>query len=90
MTLDAVPFVRGDLAFRSSEKDECYIGEPNTLAKDLWMLGVDKILAIPAVNVASYYDAAREAKGERGYVQKVVSQMQYNTDDEVVVSNTTS
>ena len=84
VTLDAVPFIRGDLAFRSSEKDECYMGEPMTLAKDLWELGVGKILAIPAVNVAYDYDTAREAKNARGYVQKVVSHMQYNTDDEVV------
>lgn len=55
-----------------------------TLAKDLWELGIGKILAIPAVNVAYDYDTAREAKNARGYVQNVVSHMQYNTDDEVV------
>lgn len=71
VTLDAVPIVRGDLAFRSSEKDECYMREPMTLAKDLWKLGVGKILAIPAVNIAYDYDAARGAKSERGYVQKL-------------------
>lgn len=84
VTLDAAPFVRGDLAFRSSDKDECYIGELMTLAKDLWRLNLGKILAVPAVNVAYEYDTARDAKEVRGYIYKTIGYTRYNTDAELV------
>lgn len=84
VTLDAQPFIQGKVQFRSSEKDECYMGEPMTLAKDLWRLGLGKVLAVPSVNVAYEYDRARDAKDKRGYVDKIVGHTQYSKDEEIV------
>ncbi|KAJ5767839.1 hypothetical protein N7533_000422 [Penicillium manginii] len=84
VTLDAQPFIQGKVKFRSSEKDECYMGEPMTLAKDLWGLGLGKVLTVPSVNVAYEYDRARDAKDKRGYVDKIVGHTQYSKDEEMV------
>ncbi|KAJ5538385.1 hypothetical protein N7494_007864 [Penicillium frequentans] len=67
-TVDAAPFLQRKLKFRASEEDECYAGEPTLLAKDLWRMGMGKIMAVPTVNVAYSDEEARGTKKIRGYV----------------------
>lgn len=84
VTLDATPFLQRKVTFRSADKDECAMGEPMTLARDLWKLGLGKILAIPTVNVAYEYVDTLKAKTRHGYVHKAVGNAQYNKDAEMV------
>ncbi|KAI9374890.1 cryptococcal mannosyltransferase 1-domain-containing protein [Aspergillus egyptiacus] len=87
VVLDAEPFLSGQIAFRSAEKqEECFMGEPMTLARDLWRLGNGRgrILAVPTVNVAYEYADARAAKEARGYVARIVEHKAYNVDAERV------
>ena len=85
MTLAAAPFTQGNVSFRSSSEDECYMGEPMLLAKDLWKVGLGNILAVPNVNVAYEYESAREAKDVHGYVHNIVQDhAQYYAHDELV------
>ncbi|OAX84050.1 hypothetical protein ACJ72_01585 [Emergomyces africanus] len=72
VTLDAAPFIKREVSFRSSAAGECYMGEPTLLGKDLWRIGRGKILAVPSVNVAYEYVSTREAKDSRGYVHNIV------------------
>ncbi|KAJ5998789.1 hypothetical protein N7451_006599 [Penicillium sp. IBT 35674x] len=68
VTIDAAPFLQRKLKFRASKEGECYAGEPTLLAKDMWRMGIGKIMAVPAVNVAYSDDEARGTKSVRGYV----------------------
>ncbi|CAL5868689.1 uncharacterized protein PFLUO_LOCUS2916 [Penicillium psychrofluorescens] len=68
VVLDAAPFVTERVKFRSSRTDECYMGEPMLLAKDLFRHGLGKIMAVPSVNVAYNDDEALGTKTRRGYV----------------------
>ncbi|CAI7611749.1 unnamed protein product [Penicillium pancosmium] len=85
VTLEAEPFLHKGISFRSSDTDECYMGEPMALAKDFWRAGLGKILAVPSVNVGYEYDGAQDAKGKRGYVHQIVGHIQYNSQDELVI-----
>lgn len=84
VTLDAAPFLERKITFRSADKDECAMGEPMTLAKDLWKLKLGRILAIPTVNVAYEYDDTSKAKARHGYVHQAVASARYNKDAEMV------
>ncbi|KAJ5155951.1 alpha-1-3-mannosyltransferase CMT1 [Penicillium capsulatum] len=83
-TLDATPFLQRKITFRSPGHDECYMGEPMTLAKDLWRLGLGRILAVPTVSVAYEYNDTSVAKASHGYVHKTVDSAQYKKDLEMV------
>ncbi|KAJ6114742.1 hypothetical protein N7486_000520 [Penicillium sp. IBT 16267x] len=74
VTIDAAPFLQKMLKFRASEEGECYSGEPTLLAKDLWRMGMGKIMAVPTVNVAYSDEEAKGAKAVRGYVAEHVNE----------------
>ncbi|GCB21883.1 alpha-1,3-mannosyltransferase CMT1 [Aspergillus awamori] len=87
VTLDSGPFIDGQVQFRFSEEDECYMGEPTLLAQDLWRLGLGKVLAIPTVNVAYEYRWSLRAKNEKGYVHTLLGNSgpgRYSPHDELV------
>jgi alpha-1,3-mannosyltransferase len=68
VTIDAKPFLGKDISFRNSAKDECYMGEPTLLAKDLHRKGFGRILAVPAVNTGYSDEETTKIKQVRGYV----------------------
>lgn len=68
VTLDAKMFVDKQVAFRASREGECYMGEPTTLAKDMWGLGIARIVAVPSVNVGYSNEEGAKIKVRRGYV----------------------
>ncbi|KAI9926879.1 hypothetical protein MW887_003977 [Aspergillus wentii] len=81
ITIDAGPFATGSLKFRASDEDECYMGEPTLLAKDLWRQGLGKIMAVPAVNVAYSDEEATGTKTNRGYVGDRVDLMSIDQEE---------
>ncbi|KAL1969990.1 hypothetical protein VTN77DRAFT_6395 [Rasamsonia byssochlamydoides] len=68
VTIDAQPFARGKLRFRSSEEGECVMGEATLLAKDMWRQEMGKIMAVPTVNVGYSDHECSKTKERRGYV----------------------
>lgn len=68
VTLSSAPFIDGQIKIRNSTKDECYAGEPVTLAKDLWRLGYGKILTVPTVNMGYTSPDSSRAKKMKGWV----------------------
>ena len=84
VTLDAKPFLQNKVTFRAPKNNECGMGEPMTLAQDLWRLGLGKILAVPTVHVAYEYDISRSAKEKHGYTHDAVASAQYNKAAEKV------
>lgn len=68
VALASKPFTRDGIRFRASVKGECYMGEPMTLAKDLWRSEQGRVLLVPSVNVAYSDREATFVKGRRGYV----------------------
>ncbi|CAK7273854.1 hypothetical protein SEPCBS57363_005862 [Sporothrix epigloea] len=75
VALDAQPFLEGNLEFRRSRKDtgECGAGEPTLLCKDLWHLGLGRILLVPSVSVAYSVDDGLDVKQARGYTSNWTS-----------------
>ncbi|KIX94955.1 uncharacterized protein Z520_09265 [Fonsecaea multimorphosa CBS 102226] len=73
VALTAKPFLEGKIRFRTEVEDECHLGEPVHLAKDLWKLGLGKIAVIPSVNVGYSVDDTRKAKEAHGWVASVAS-----------------
>ncbi|PYI34401.1 hypothetical protein BP00DRAFT_64999 [Aspergillus indologenus CBS 114.80] len=84
VTLNAAPFVQKSVTFRSSEPGECYMGEPMTLAKDLWRAGLGKIQAVSSINVAYEYKSAREAKETYKYVHQIIRREKYTRGPELI------
>ncbi|OAL39594.1 hypothetical protein AYO20_00991 [Fonsecaea nubica] len=68
VALTARPFLEGKIRFRTEIEEECHLGEPVHLAKDLWRLGHGKIAVIPSVNVGYSVDDSRKAKEAHGWV----------------------
>lgn len=69
VTLSSQPFLERKIAFRASREGECYMGEPTTLAKDLWGQGIARIAAIPSVNVGYSNEEGAKIKLRRGKVE---------------------
>ena len=68
VTIDPREFISGEIRFRRSFEDECYMGEPTLLGKDFWRTGQGRIATIPSV-VVSYSDTdGKYTKERRGYV----------------------
>jgi alpha-1,3-mannosyltransferase len=72
VALASKPFLRDDIRFRASRQEECHMGEPMTLAKDLWRSDQGLVLIVPSVNVAYNDREATIMKARRGYVQDYV------------------
>jgi len=73
VTLDAKVFVAQKIQFRASRDGECYMGEPMTLAKDMWAYGMGRIAAIPLVNVGYSNEEGEQVKQRKGYVSDHVN-----------------
>ncbi|OAP65625.1 hypothetical protein AYL99_01597 [Fonsecaea erecta] len=73
VALTAKPFLDGKIRFRTEVEEECHLGEPVHLAKDLWRLGHGKIAVIPSINVGYSVDDSRKAKEAHGSVTTVAS-----------------
>ncbi|OQV10056.1 hypothetical protein CLAIMM_14105 isoform 1 [Cladophialophora immunda] len=73
VALTAKPFLEAKIWFRTEVEEECHLGEPVHLAKDLWKLGHGKIAVIPSVNVGYSVDDSRRAKEAHGSVTSVAS-----------------
>ncbi|KIW89614.1 uncharacterized protein Z519_09770 [Cladophialophora bantiana CBS 173.52] len=73
VALSAEPFLEGKIWFRTEVAEECHLGEPVHLAKDLWKLGHGKIAVIPSVNVGYSVDDSRKAKEAHGSVSYVAT-----------------
>jgi alpha-1,3-mannosyltransferase len=84
VTLDARIFVAQRIKFRSSDSDECYMGEPTLLGKDLWKEGPGKIATIPVVNNGYSNDEGGKIKKRRGYVSKLVDVTQPFNSSELI------
>ena len=56
------------LGIRASTEEECYMGEPTTLVKDMWGGRVARIAAVSSVNVVYTYEEAMKIKERRGSV----------------------
>lgn len=68
VTFTAKPLIETNVRFRASRESECFQGEPKIWAKELWYHGFGKIAVIPSVNLEYSDEAAKEIKGQKGYV----------------------
>ncbi|KAJ5161561.1 hypothetical protein N7492_006953 [Penicillium capsulatum] len=85
ITVDSTPFLQKKIHFRASNEGECFMPEPMTLAKDLWTIGMGRLLAAPTVNVAYSYKDAQMIKRQRGYVHRIVEDpSQYSLINETI------
>ena len=69
VALTAKPFMDGKIRFRGLEgydNKECFQGEPNLLAKDLWYHGYGRIQTLPAITTAYEYYEYLNSKRARG------------------------
>ena len=77
VTLDARPFLNRSLEFRASVEEngvgECYLGEPTTLAKDMWKKDIARIVAVPSVNLGYSNEEGAKIKKRRGFVSDHVN-----------------
>lgn len=55
------------IKFRASRDGECFRGEPELFAKDLWAAGRGKIAVVPAVNLEYSDSDAKRIKALKGY-----------------------
>lgn len=72
VALAARPFLKDRIRFRSAASGECYMGEPMTLAKDLWRSEQGRVLVVPTVNVAYSDRESLFVKARRGYVNNTI------------------
>ena len=68
VVIEPTLFIDRKISFRSNEADECYMGEPTILGKDLWKLGQGGIAVVPTVNVGYGNEETTKIKKRRGYV----------------------
>ena len=77
VTLNSKPFLDRSLKFRASVKKngvgECCMGEPTTLAKDMWKQDIAKIVAVPSVNLGYSNEEGAKIKKRRGFVSDHVN-----------------
>ncbi|KAF3003165.1 hypothetical protein E8E13_009109 [Curvularia kusanoi] len=66
----AKPLLDGRIKFRAHGPGECFQGEPQLFAKDMWAKGYGKIAVVPSVNVEYSDEAAKKIKALKGYVSE--------------------
>ena len=62
--------IEGKIEFRAPRESECFQGEPEIFAKEMWYHGYGKIAVIPSVNLEYSDENAKKIKSEKGYVSK--------------------
>jgi alpha-1,3-mannosyltransferase len=85
VSVKARPFIEHQLQFRSAEEDECYNGEPVQLSKDLWRLGMGRIMAVPSVNVAYDIRDGVETKARRGFVSDHINSSDPEPQSDMII-----
>ena len=68
----AQPFMSNEIHFRSSEEDECFMGEPTLLCKDLWRHGRGKIQIVPSVYLGYETQGVEEIRSASGRIEKTI------------------
>lgn len=68
----AKPLMEKKIIFRAHKEGECFQGEPNLFAKDMWFHGYGRTAVVPTVNVEYSDEAAKKIKQLEGYVSKHV------------------
>lgn len=63
----AKPLMDRKVQFRGQIMGECYQGEPNYFAKDMWYHGFGKIAVVPSVNVGYFDHLSKKLKEQKGY-----------------------
>jgi alpha-1,3-mannosyltransferase len=69
----AKPLLDGHIRFRARGPGECFQGEPNLFAKDMWTKRYGRIAVVPSVNVEYSDEAAKKIKALKGYVARHVA-----------------
>lgn len=75
----AKPIVEKTITFRpaNEEMGECFQGEPQTFAKDMWFHGYGKIATISTVNLEYSDDKGKKIKNAKGYTSRWVGENGY-------------
>ncbi|KAI9148811.1 Alpha-1,3-mannosyltransferase CMT1 [Paramyrothecium foliicola] len=71
VAVTATPVLEG-LRFRAAHNGECWQGEPQVFAKELWFRGHGKIAVIPSVNLEYSNEKGAAIKELKGYTSKWV------------------
>lgn len=69
----AKPLMEKKIKFRAHKENECFQGEPNLFAKDMWFNGYGKIAVVPSVNVEYSDEGTKKIKALKGYTSKHVA-----------------
>ena len=68
----AKPMMDGSVEFRGARNEECYLGEPTLLCKDMWHKGFGRIAVVPSVNVGYDDEESMKVKRRHGWTGESV------------------